>query len=331
MSRDCARRRLAQRVLCPTAMRIAAAAVLIGSLVGCMDNASGPPAQAAQIDYTAAIRTGDLMLLVPGTGSLDYLGTPIETLAGSNTDPIVDVRQVEKVAGDSVVFEQAIAMAHRAGFTNDQLASGALTFAIWGAGFQKLNQFEYVSYEGIQLHILVLGGQNTCATGSIFSNLLNYSTTNADIDAKDLYSRTRAWLNANTSETGQARHVIVASHSWGGAVAEWLQMNLPQYEAELGVLNDGQDKAPMALTVSDGVPFMILNHPLMGPGTYTMTEGMLMEVDRPDDPVHKLSTSGNGGGHMYTILFGSDFQGSYGITTEEMSCDGVPGECGSGS
>nr|HEX4318728.1 hypothetical protein [Kofleriaceae bacterium] len=309
-------------------MRVAGAALLIGSLVGCMDNPAGPPAEATQIQYDQAIRKGDLVLLVPGTGSLDYLGAPIEALAGSDTDPIVDVRQVEKVAGDSVVFEQAIAMAHRAGLSNDDLNSGALTFAMWGAGFQKLTQFEYVSYEGIQLHVLVLGGQNTCATGSIFSNLLNYSTTNADIDARDLYSRTRAWLNSNAS-TGEARHVIVASHSWGGAVAEWLQFNLPQYESAIGPLNDGADKAPMVLTIADGVPFMILNHPMMGPGLQTMTEGLMLEIDRPDDPVHKLSTSGNGGGHMYTIMFGSDFQGSYGITTNEMSCDGVPGECGS--
>ena len=304
-------------------MRVVGAAVLIGSLVACAAEPV-PSGEPPDVDYAGAIRAGDLVVMVPGTGSLDYLATPIEALPGD--DPIVDVRQIQKVAGDSVVFEQAIAMAHRAGFSGADLASGALTFAIWGVGFQRLTQFEYLSYEGIQLHVLVLGGQNSCATGSIFSNLLNYNTTNADIDAKDLYARTRAWLDTNAS-SGAARHVIVASHSWGGAVAEWLQFNLPEYEASLGVLNDGIDKAPMALTVADGVPFMILNHPMMGSGLEEMTEGQMFEIDRPDDPVHKLSTDGNGGGHMYTILFGDDFQGSYGITTTELSCDGVPGEC----
>jgi hypothetical protein len=304
-------------------MRVVGAAVLIGSLVACAAEPA-PSGTAPDVDYAGAIRAGDVIVMVPGTGSLDYLEAPIEALPGD--DPVVDVRQIQKVAGDAIVFEQGIAMAHRAGFSNEDLASGKLTFLLWGAGFQRLSQFEYISYEGIQLHVEILGGQNSCSTGSIFSNLLNYNTTNADVDAKDLYARTRAWLNTNAS-TGAARHVIVASHSWGGAVAEWLQFNLPQYEAQLGVLNDGLDKAPMALTVADGVPFMILNHPMMGSGLEEMTEGQMYEIDRPDDPVHVLATNGNGAGHQYTILVGSDFLGSYGITTTELACDGVPGEC----
>jgi hypothetical protein len=64
-----------------------------------------------------------------------------------------------------------------------------------------------------------------------------------------------------------------------------------------------------------------------GPGLRDVTDGHLYEVDRPDDPVHMLSPSGNGGGHQYDILFGTDFQGSYGVTTDELSCDGVPGAC----
>lgn len=53
----------------------------------------------------------------------------------------------------------------------------------------------------------------------------------------------------------------------------------------------------------------------------------LYEVDRPDDPIHSLQLQNNSDGHQDTILFGSDFQGSYGVTTEAMSCGGMPGAC----
>jgi hypothetical protein len=56
-------------------------------------------------------------------------------------------------------------------------------------------------------------------------------------------------------------------------------------------------------------------------------ETLVYEVDRPDDPVHTLNTHGNGDGHMYTILIGDEFIGSYGITTNELACAGVAGEC----
>ncbi len=286
------------------------------------------------VDYGAALRPGDLVVMVPGTSSYDYLGGPIGALGSGDDDPIVDVRQVQQVADDSVVFEQAIAAAHKANISVADLEAGTVTFAMWGAGFTSLTGFEYVSYEGIQIHIQVLGGENSCATGTIVTNIANYTTGNADTDARDLYTRTQTWLAANPSPNGP-RNVVVASHSWGGAVAEWLQFNLAQYISDIGPLTDGTGPAPMALTLADGVPELILNHPMEGPGTFTMQEGLLYEVDRPDDPVHVLDPNLNGGGHMYTIMYGSDFQGSYGITTEELSCDGVPGPCappsGSGS
>jgi pimeloyl-ACP methyl ester carboxylesterase len=307
-------------------VRVSAFASASAFTLACAAGGQPPtPPGPTQVDYTTAIRPGDVMVLVPGTGALDYLGTPIEAIGGD--DPIVDVRENATVAGDAVVFEQAIAAMHEAGISAAQLEAGAIPFVIWGCGFTTVTQFEYVSYEGIQIHIDVLGGQNSCATGSILTNLVNYTTANATADSTDLFTRTRAYLAANPSTTGAPRHVIVASHSWGGAVAEWLQFNLPQYEQSIGTLADAGGTAPMALTLADGVPELILDHPMAGPGTETMTEGLLYEVDRPDDPVHVLNPNGNGSGHMYNILYGSDFQGSYGITTEELSCGDVPGEC----
>ncbi|HET9989072.1 MAG TPA: hypothetical protein VFQ65_11130 [Kofleriaceae bacterium] len=51
----------------------------------------------------------------------------------------------------------------------------------------------------------------------------------------------------------------------------------------------------------------------------------------PLDRAHALDRVRTGGHGMYgrraDITFGSDFQGSYGITTDELSCAGVPGAC----
>jgi hypothetical protein len=310
-------------------MRFAGIAIVIG-LVGCAADPAEPPAepttpQPIDVVWGQTIRAGDLIVLVPGTGSYQFLAAPIEALGG--TDPIVDVRDNPTVAGDAIVFEQAIAAVHRAGLSNDVLTSGSITLGLWGAGFTKLDAFEYVSYEGIQIHIVIFGGENSCATGSIFGNLFKYNTQDAQTDATAVYTSIQTWLAANPSTSGSARNVIVASHSWGGAVSEYLGLSIAAIEAANGPLTDGAGIAPMKLTVAAGVPGFILGMSLVGPGLRDLSEGKLYEIDRPDDPVHAMNPSGNGGGHQYSIVIGDDFLGSYGVTTTELACDGVAGEC----
>ena len=319
---------MARVVLVLRTMRYALALVLV--CVGCATDPDEPPAepgpQPLDVVWSQSIHAGDLIVLVPGTGSYNYLAQPIEALPTANP-LVVDVRQVAPVAGDAIVFEQAIGAAHRAGFSNADLEAGALTFGMWGAGFTKLDSFVYVSYEGIHLPIVVLGGENTCATGSIFADLLHYDTTDALTDANDLYAKIQAWLAANPSTTGSPRNVVIASHSWGGAVSEYLGDKLSQVEAIHGPLADTGGIAAMPFTIAAGVPSFILSYSLAGPGMRPFNKGYLYEIDRPDDPVHALDPSGDSDGHQYDILFGDAFQGSYGVTTMELSCAGVPGEC----
>jgi pimeloyl-ACP methyl ester carboxylesterase len=265
-------------------------------------------------------------VLVPGTGSYDYLGVTIDPL----TDPVpaVNVREIKKVADDGVVFEQAIAAAHRAGIPDEQLVDGTISFGIWGVDFKGAHSsFIYESFEGLRIPVNILGGASRCAHGTVLDNLLNYNKDNADADANDLYAKVQAWLPAHPSRTGAPRNVIVASHSWGGADAEYLAQELPTIEGARGPLADAGGTAKMAFTIAMGVPGFVLGYTFKGPGLRDLTEGSLYEVDRPDDPVHALHPGQNGGGHQYDITFGDDYRGSYGITTEDMSCDGVPGPC----
>jgi hypothetical protein len=307
-------------------MRLSFAAPIL-ALAGCATDepAGPPPPQAIDVIWQQTIHAGDLVVLVPGTGAYDYLAVPIEPLPGPA--PVVDVRMIPKVASDAIVFEQAIAAAHRAGISNAELEAGAITFALWGAGFTRLDAFVYVSYEGLHIPIAILGGKNSCAVGLVVDNLLNYSTDSADKDAIDLYARTRTWLAAHPPASGAPRDVIVASHSWGGAVAEYLAFHLDAIEAANGPLADGSGVAPMAFTIAAGVPGYVPGYAFAGPSLRDLTEGVLYEIDRPDDPVHAMNPSGNPDGHQYDILFGDAFQGSYGVTTSELSCRGVPGAC----
>ncbi len=276
-------------------------------LAACAADPAASPLPPAPIDtvWAQTIHAGDAMVLVPGTGSYDYLGAPIEALPGDNPD--VDPRAIEKVGDDAVVFEQAIGAAHRAG-----VDPASLRFGIWGAGFTRLHSFTYISYEGLRIPIEVIGGENSCATGLVVTNLVNYNTHDADADARDLYARTLPWANG--------QHVILSAHSWGGAVAEYLTQNLTDIESGGGVL-------PVAFTIAAGVPAMIPNYKFTGPGLRAFDGVSLLEIDWPDDPVHALDPSGNPAGHQYVILYGQDFQGAYGVTTEELACGGVPGEC----
>jgi hypothetical protein len=299
-----------------------AGVLLLPLIAACAAEPAPSPLPPLPIDtvWARTIREGDLIVLVPGTGSYDYLAASIEPLPGPV--PVVDPRVIEKVADDTTVFEQAIGAAHRAG-----VDPATLTFGLWGAGFTKLTEFTYVSYEGLHIPIEIIGGTNTCATGLILENFVKYSTTDAEADATDLYARTQTWLAAHPPASDMPRNVIVASHSWGGVVAEYLAENITAIEGSLGPLTDAKGTAQMAFTIAAGVPAMIPNYKLTGPGLRDFAEGSLYEIDRPDDPVHALDPSGNGWGHHYVIMFGDAFQGAYGVTTEELSCKTVPGEC----
>jgi hypothetical protein len=279
-------------------MRIAAAMTV---LAACAAEPAPGPDLPRPLDaiWAKTVHAGDLVALVPGTGAYDYLAAPIEPLAGP--EPLVDVRAISKVAGDAIVFEQAIAAAHRAGVDPE-----TLTFGLWGAGFTKLQAFDYLSYEGVKIRVEILGGTNSCAVGTVLDNLLEYTLENAAKDAADLDRDIVAWRAAHPGAES-----IVASHSWGGAVAEYL------------AFHGGTSR----FTIAAGVPAYVPSYGFAGPGLRDVGAASLYEVDRPDDPVHAMNPSGDPDGHQYDILFGDDFQGSYGVTTDALSCRGIPGPC----
>lgn len=301
-------------------------AALFTTSAGCTtDEPVGPDLpQPIDVVWGDSIHAGDMFVLVPGTSSYDYIAAVIDPMTA--TIPVVDPRKQSRIKDDSIVFEAAIASAHRAGIPDEQLEDGTITFGIWGADFQNPahEQFTYTSYEGLSIPIHILGGASKCAHGSVPDNLLNYNADNANADATSIYKLTQKWLAANP---GTGRNIILSSHSWGGADAEYLVENLPTIESANGPLTDGTGTATIKFTTAMGVPGFVLNYAFKGPGLRTTSEGMVYEIDRPDDPVHALHAGEPGGGHQYSIMFGDEFQGSYGITTEEMSCEGVPGPC----
>lgn len=279
-------------------------------LAGCMteETVADPPPPIDTV-WAAKIHAGDLFALVPGTGSFDYYAAAIDPLP---EPAVVNVRENEKIADDAIVIEQAIAAAHRAGIPNNQLEDGTIRFGMWGVGFAGTHtRFTYISFEGLSIPIEILGGTSKCALGGITGNLVNYNRDSADADARDLYRKLQ----------GVQGNVIVASHSWGGAVAEYLAENLATIES-----SEGPGPA-IGFTIAMGVPGFVLNYTFKGPGLRHVGDGMVYEVDRPDDPVHTLHPGGNGGGHQYDITFRDAFQGSYGITTDALSCKSVPGAC----
>ncbi|MFT3694402.1 MAG: hypothetical protein QM831_14745 [Kofleriaceae bacterium] len=298
----------------------------VALLAGCSTDEPVGPDVPQPIDavWGDSIHAGDMFVLVPGTSSYDYIATVIDPM--TDAIPTVDPRKQSKIGDDSVVFEAAIASAHRAGIPDEQLEDGTITFAIWGVDFQNAahTSFIYTSYEGLHVPIQILGGANKCTHGSVPSNLLNYNADNASADATSLYKLTQTYLAAHP---GSGRNIILSSHSWGGADAEYLVENLATIQSANGPLTDGTGEASIAFTTAMGVPGFVLGYSFKGPGLRNVGAGLLYEIDRPDDPVHALHAGEPGGGHQYSILYGDDFQGSYGITTEEMSCDTVPGPC----
>jgi hypothetical protein len=270
-----------------------------------------------------SIRAGDLVVAVPGTGAYTLTGATIDEVAAATpagSVPLVDVR-VKPF--NSINLEQAIAAARRAGFFDEEIEAGRVHFTLWGAGVTRATELIYGSYEGLRVPFTVLGGRTVAAEGLVTDNLFNYNSGNADRDASDLYGRIAAWIDDHPSV--EPRRVTLVAHSWGGAVSEYLASHLASFHERFGALPRG---ASLPFVMAAGVPGFIPGYQCLGPGIRTVESGVrVYEVDRPDDMVHNLDPSGNVEGHQYNIMFGDDFRGSYGITTMELSCAGVPGPC----
>jgi pimeloyl-ACP methyl ester carboxylesterase len=272
--------------------------------------------------FTLSLRPGDVILLVPGTGARDYLGAPIDAMPGEV--PTADVLASEPVREDAVVFEQAIGVAERAGLSREQIENGDVTLLLWGAGFQRVQAFDYVSYERLRVRIQILGGENAVAVGLIEDHYFDYTRDNVDTDARDIYQRLSAWLSAHPAD---GRNVVVVSHSYGGAVGEYLAL---EHDAIATVPLPGATALPF--TIAAGVPPYVLGYNFLGPRVVDLhpsdgSTSLAYEIDRPDDPVHNLTFQGDFHGHHYNIVFGDQFEGSYGVTTDKISCDTVPGPC----
>lgn len=274
------------------------------------------------------IRPGDVIVAVPGTGGYTTLGVHIEERIDPAHPEAIPVFDGHDYVLNVQVLEEAIAAAQRAGFTDTQLEAGAVKLAMWGSGITKLAAFDYESLGGLRVRFDVVGGTSVCANGGIPENLANYNGGNAELDARDLYQRTQAWLGTHP---GNGRNVVMVAHSWGGVVTEYVAKNLAQLEQDHGVLPG----ATVAYIVSGGVPGFLPGFAPLGPGFRTVesvagdvtASVRTYEVDRPDDPVHTFNFTVEGGGHSYIIMIGDAYQGWYGITTDELSCLGMPGVC----
>ena len=303
-------------------MRVAWIATLVAGCAIADGPPVAPPDPIATV-WAEQIHTGDLIVAVPGTGAYDGLGQWVDAAVdATHPIPTLDGR----VNINPISIEQGIAAAQRAGFSDAEIENGALTFTVWGIGATKASAFIYKSLGGLTLHVDIIGGKSICAVGSLPQNLLHYTHDNADADAHDLYARIQTYLAHHP-----APHVILAAHSWGGAVAEYVTKNLATLYDDLGALSN----STLAFTIAAGVPAMIVGDSFQGPG-YKVVESQhgttelrttCVEVDRPDDPVHMLQLSYDIEGHQYDIMYGDAFQGSYGITTLELSCHGTPGPC----
>lgn len=303
-------------------------AIVVAGVLGCTTTPppSVDPPPPTEAIWGESIRAGDLIVAVPGTGCRDDLGAWIDATVAPH---VLDARANPRV--NPIVLEQAIAATLRAGFSANDIADGAVTFAIWGSGAIHTPAFDYVGLGGVRARFVVLGGSHAAAVGGPAQNLGHYNTQTLDTDARDLYARTHAFLARAPSPA--PRHVIVVAHSWGGAIAEYLASHLASYARDAGALPD----AALVFAFCAGVPGLVPGYRFLGEGlryvTSTSADGAValelaaFEVDRPDDPVHALDPSGDMEGHQYDIVFGDSFQGSYGITTMALSCRGVPGRC----
>ena len=287
---------------------------------GCATDHAPPPEPVDLLAeaWARAVAPGDAVVAVPGTGTYSDLGVHIEAAASEETPiPTIDARTYVRAVD---TLEAAIAAAHRAGRTDAELESGAVVLGIWGAGLE-LEAFHYVSLDGLRVTFHVIGGTSVAAVGGIVDNLPDYNAGAADEDARDLFQRLQAWQPAGK--------VTLVAHSWGGVVAEYLASHYATYIADHG------PGATIAMVAAGGVPGFVPKFQTHGPGFRTVTtedgevraDIFTYEIARPDDPIRTLDPAGDGNGHRYIIRFGDDYRGWYGITTDELSCGDVPGEC----
>ena len=308
---------------------IARACLLLSIVTACTAEPGSEPEYPDPFEtvWSETIRSGDLVVAVPGTGGYSTLGKVIEEQVDPSQPNAVEVDGRTLIANVEVL-EAAIAAAQRAGIADSELEAGVVTLGMWGSGITKLTSFRYLSLGKLHVRIEVLGGTSVCAVGGIPENLSNYNAGNAKRDAEDLYDRTSAWLAA----AGGTRNVILASHSWGGVVAEYVASNLAELEARSAPL---PDDSHIVFSAAGGVPGFVPDFKPHGPGFRTVTSTYdevtanvrSYEVNRPDDPVHSFNPRETGGGHHYVIMFGDEYRGWYGITTDEMSCVDIPGPC----
>ena len=276
-------------------MRLLAGSIVLAACAA--PHASEPP-QPIDVVWGESIQPGDTIVAVPGTGGYTLLGAYIDAAS----PPVIDWHTNHDL--NPIVLEQAIGAAERAGISDADIEGGAVSFGLWGAGVTSTDHFTYRSLGGLTVQFTVLGGESVCAVGAAFQNILNYTKDSADKDARDLYAR----LPPDT-------RITIVSHSWGGAVSEYLVQEI------------AKDDPRIPFVVAAGVPPALLDYSFPGPGLRPVGTASVYEVDRPDDPIHTLHVSWDIEGHQYDIMYGDQFQGSYGITTDELSCHGVPGPC----
>jgi hypothetical protein len=292
---------------------------LIGLVAACAAESDPPPVYDDPFEaaWSSSIRPGDAIVVVPGTGAVSGTGALIVESGGV------------LIARDHLVFvdplEGAVAAAQRAGLSDDEIEGGAIAFGLWGTGVDSLDHVDYVSAGGLHVRFELIGGATVCGVGQVIDNVLDYNVANAELDARDLYRRTQAWLAG-----GPDRNVSFVSHSWGGVVAQYVATNLATLVHDHGPLG-----ADTAMVVAAGVPGIVPGFTPHGPGFRTVeskADGIdaaikSYEIDRPDDPVHSFNPSDRAGGHHYIIMIGEEHRGFYGITTDELSCVDVAGPC----
>ncbi len=296
---------------------------LLLACAACTDPVAPPPPGELPEErvWADTIRPGDVVVIVPGTGSFTGLGALIEAEidpANPTEPPLFDAREY-LINVDPL--EGAVAATRRAGLDANQV-----TYAMWGAGITKVAAFRYKSADGQVVTIDVIEGRSACSDGGPADNILNYNQGNADKDGRDLYKHGQDYLAAGSPD----RNVILVSHSWGGVVAEYVASNLATFEHDHGPLGGN-----LTFVVAAGVPGYVPGFTTFGDGFRTVeskADGVAsavksFEVNRADDPVHALNPLRTGAGHHYIIMFGEQYVGWYGVTTDELSCAGIPGIC----
>lgn len=186
-------------------------------------------------------------------------------------------------------------------------------FAVWGYDIPPSVRWFWYRVPGAQppeyVKVWNLGGKNAVADGPG----PGYLSPNLNRDSRDFITRfDRARRDPRDYpglQTGGK--LVLVGHSWGGAVVEHTVSDL----------NRSHPSVPVALAVTAGVPAKVAGpgYENFGPGSSVHGGVPVVEVDRPDDPIHGMLTRPPFGpwldGHDYNIRDGSGrYLGFYGIT-----------------